>query len=91
MRILEVAVDRTVIEREEHLEDWMTKDIEWDAVDIGGGHDAWVNDEAMFSPLTTFCSIAGRRLPLPAYVAAADGERTVSATMTVQELEALIG
>ena len=91
MRVLRIESDRTVTEHELDIDDWMTKDISWDTVDIGGGHDAWVDDEGMFSPTTTFCTVAGRRVTLPAYVAGADGERTVDARISVEELEALIG
>lgn len=91
MRILRIEVDRTVLEKDEDEIDWMDGDGDWDAISIDKRHDAWVDDQAMFSRFTTFCMIGGQRIPLPAIIAGADGERTVDATMTVEELEALIG
>ena len=93
MRVLKIDTDLSVTELDLDEEDWKTDDITWDAVDLGDpdGHDIWVNDFGMFDE-DGFCGIvAGKTVPLPAYVAGASGEETVAATIEVERLEALIG
>ncbi|MDH7971290.1 hypothetical protein QH494_03780 [Sphingomonas sp. AR_OL41] len=66
-------------------------DWDWDCVRLGNGHDAWVRDDALFQPglaLATFGEHAN--VPLPAYVLGADGERTVAATISLDDLSAQV-
>jgi len=91
MRILRIDVDMTVTEIDVEKDDWMTKDIDWDVVRIDEEHDAWVDDAGLLRADGRYGIVAGRRIPLPAYVAGVDGERTVGATIEVNALRAMIG
>lgn len=91
MRILRIDPDLDIVEMEAELSEWMTDDVIWDAAMIGEGHAGWVSDTGMYDAGGTYAIVSGQRLPLPAYIAGVDGERTVSATMTIDELKALIG
>ena len=90
MRVLRIERDLTITEHEMETEDWMTSDISWDAKEIGVGHDVWVDDEGLFSPISTIATVGGQKVPLPAYVLGCNGERTVGATMSIRALQAMI-
>lgn len=62
-------------------------DFDWDCVQIGSGHEAWVRDDALFQPQVLLAHLGERaNVPLPAYVLRAEGERTVAATMSLDDL-----
>lgn len=91
MRVLRIDTGLQVWEEHLDQDDWMTSDITWDAVELDSKHDIWVDDFGMLDPNGVYGIIAGRKIPLPAYVAGSHGEETVDATMEVTELEAMIG
>lgn len=62
-------------------------DFDWDCVQIGSGHEAWVRDDALFQAQVLLACLGDRaNVPLPAYVLRAEGENTVAATMSLDEL-----
>ena len=91
MRILRIDDDLTVAEMDVEKDDWMTKDVDWDMIRIDERHDAWVDDAGMLRVGAKYGVVAGQRIPLPAFVAGVDGERTVGATIEVDALRAMIG
>lgn len=88
MRALRVDVDG--IAEVEVPEDFLElSDFDWDCIGLDNGHDAWVRDDALFRPRVNVARIGARsRVPLPAYVLGVDGERTVGATMALDDLKA---
>jgi hypothetical protein len=89
MRAIRINPDRTVEEIDEDAFDWMGDEVEWDCVTLPDGHDIWVRDDGLFEA-ECVAMVAGRALPLPAFIAGSDGERTTAATMTVDEARALL-
>ena len=87
MRILIVNEDRTVVEVDSELVDLTEEDL--DAVMVGD-HDVWVVDGALFGDAPV-AHIGGHPVTLPAYITGRSGESEGPATMTVEELERLIG
>lgn len=73
------------------LDDFVrASDFGWDCVRLGNGHDAWVRDDAL-QPGLALATFGGRaNVPLPAYVLGADGERTVAATISLDDLSAQV-
>lgn len=64
---------------------------DWDCVRLDGGHDAWVRDDALLQPQLSVATFGDcPNVPLPAYVMGVDGERTVTATMSLGQVEALV-
>lgn len=73
------------------LEELLDERIEWDAFDLGGGHDVWVHDQGLFEPGVLLATIGDRaHVPLPALVLGLDGERTVGATIGIDDLARLV-
>lgn len=91
MRVLKIDETLDVTEMDVDQSEWMTTDAIWDAAMIQDGHAAWVSDTGLMDAGGTYALVAGQRLPLPIHVTGVDGERTVSATMTVDRLRSLIG
>lgn len=89
MRTLRINADRTIDEIDEDAFEWLGEDVEWDSVELPDGHDLWVRDDGLFEA-DCVAMVAGRPLPLPAFIAGADGERTVAATMTVERARMLL-
>lgn len=87
-------VDMGGVEEIDMPEDFITAetaDWDWDCVRLDNGHDAWVRDDALFQPSLSTATFGARpNVPLPAYVMGTDGERTVAATMTLDEVGALV-
>lgn len=64
---------------------------DWDCVRLENGHDAWVRDDALFQPGLALATFGERaNVPLPAYVLGVDGERTVAATISLDDLSAQV-
>jgi hypothetical protein len=91
MRVLKIDETLDVTEMDVDQSEWMTDDAIWDAAMIRDDHAAWVSDTGLMDPDGTYALVSGQRLPLPIHVTGVDGERTVSATMTVDRLRSLIG
>ena len=65
--------------------------VTWDCVSIDEGHDAWIADDSLSHPCTTFVRIGAlRNVPLPAYVFGASGEQSVDATLDVAFARSLV-
>lgn len=90
MRVLRVDRDLTVAELDQTVEEWMSKDITWDATDLDPHHDIFFDDEGMFRAGSVVARIGDKRVPLPAIVAGSKGENTVDATIGVEELQRLV-
>lgn len=91
MRVLKIDETLDVIEMDVDQSEWMTDDVIWDAAMIQDGHAAWVSDKGLMEADGSYTLVSGQRLPLPIHVTGVEGERTVSATMTVDRLRSLIG
>lgn len=90
MRVLRIDRDLTVTEIDQPMEDWMG-DKDWDSARIDSAHEAWVEDDGLFQPGVVCVTLGeGKNIPLPAYVAGFAGERSVDATITVDQLRAMI-
>lgn len=89
-----IKVDMDGVEEIEMPDDFVLSETvgwDWDCVRLDNGHDAWVRDDALFQPTLSVATFGDRpNVPLPAFIMGADGERTVGATMTVDEASALV-
>ena len=92
MKAFKVDMDGvTEFEMPDDFDDWAVFGWDWDCVGLENGHDAWVRDDALFQPSLSVATLGARpNVPLPAYVLGADGECTVAATMTLDEVRALV-
>jgi hypothetical protein len=90
MRTIRINADRTVEEIDAEAFDWLDQEVDWDCVTISPGVDIWTRDDGL-ETADTVAVIAGHRLPLPAFVTGADGERTVASTLSLEQVQELIG
>ena len=80
-----------VVEIEAPLDDFIVADVIWDVVSLNAGRGIWVDDEGLFLPGVQLATIGARaHLPLPAYILGIFGENEADATMTVEEVRALV-
>jgi len=69
----------------------LTQDICWSCVSLDAEHDLWIDDEGMFRPGVVFGTIGQHtRIPLPAYVCGAEGERTTDAKFSLDDLRPMV-
>lgn len=63
----------------------------WDCFPLDSAHDVWVDDEGLFAPKPELARIGSNGVvPLPAYVLGSVGDRTVSASMSIEDVEARV-
>lgn len=90
MRVLLVERDLTITELETDPAEWRGDD-DWDAAKVDNAHYAWVKDDALFVPGVVVADIGeAKRMPLPAYVTGFEGERTIDARLSVDELRSIL-
>lgn len=66
-------------------------DLCWDCFAVDAAHDVWVDDMGLNGPEPDLARIGSNgAVPLPAYVFGSAGERTVSASMSIEDVEALV-
>lgn len=76
--------------------DWSFEDAEddgvlYDAVSLGEDHAIYVDDEGLFRDRVVVCQVGDiPNLPLPAMIVGVAGERDVDATLTVDQVKAMI-
>lgn len=90
MRVLKIEKDLTAVEIDLDEEDLMDENIIWDTTDLNASHDIWFNDEGMSDPGVVYAMIGDKKVPLPAYVIGIAGEKSVDATIGLDELKELI-
>lgn len=60
---------------------------DWDCFRLNDDHVVWVLDDGLFRPNVVLATFGDRpNIPLPAYILGLEGERTVGATMSIDDL-----
>ncbi len=90
MRVLKIEKDLTAVEIDLDEEDLMDDERIWDTTDLDSSHDIWFDDEGMSDPGVVYATIGDKRVPLPAYIIGNEGEKSVDATIGLDELLTLI-
>lgn len=65
---------------------------DYDAISLGRDHSIYVDDEALFRDTLVVTSFPDcPNLPLPAVIVGRDGERDADATLSVEDVAAIMG
>ena len=76
---------------DEPLDDMLARFDLFDAFELDGRHEVYVEDEGLFAPGVVLARVGSRsRIPLPALVVGFEGERSVDATLTLDEVRGLV-
>ncbi len=91
MKVLRIGRDGVVEDIDVAVEEWMTDDIEWQALPIDEANDIWVDGEALSKSGLVLINIGKhQRVPLPCYIAGSDGEDMADATIPKVSVERMI-